>query len=195
MQIIENAWSVTLFLPKARALKLAFSEKGACVCTDIRVAKLVARSLAKCGITINPVEHSRDVGVSFSGGARKCNQLLKHRFESSASRRARTLKLSSNIKGCSKLFSGSGYNASIWGHQLCGVEGPMLLKLEQHAAAVSGIRKAGRCRFTTNCITYGPRKHPFAQIISDTVRLWFKRLSNYRVQMLSYFRKFRGPGK
>ena len=59
-----------------------------------------------------------------------------------------------------------------WG----GIDGPDILKIERHAAQVTGIRAGGRCRFIANCVVYGPHKHPFARIIADVIKLWFKTL-------------------
>ena len=53
--------------------------------------------------------------------------------------------------------------------------------LERHAAAVAGIRQGGRCRFMINCVIYGPHKHPFARIISDTIRLWCRTLEQIAI--------------
>ncbi len=152
-------------------MKLKLSPKGACICTNFKTAQVVAKALQSFGVTVKPEVASRDVGVAFSGGAKRCNQLFEK-----APRRARTVKRSLQFKGCNKLFSGSGYCATTWGRQIGGIDGPDVLKLERHAAQVTGIRAGGRCRFIANCVVYGPNKHPFARIIADVMKLWFKTL-------------------
>ena len=49
----------------------------------------------------------------------------------------------------------------------------MLLNLEREAAKMTGITEPGRCRFTSLAIAYGPRGHPRARIIKDTLAAWF----------------------
>ena len=46
--------------------------------------------------------------------------------------------------------------------------------LERHGAKCSGITPAGRCRYSANCIAYGPYGHPKARIIRETLNTFFQ---------------------
>ena len=73
-----------------------------------------------------------------------------------------------------KLFQGSAYASATWGHQGSGCPEHMLLELEVDAAKATGITPQGRCRFTSVCVAYGPRGHPRARIIKETLANWFQ---------------------
>ncbi len=73
-----------------------------------------------------------------------------------------------------KLFQGAAYSAATWGHQGSGCPEHMLLKLEVDAAKATGITPQGRCRFMSLCVAYGPRGHPRARIIKETLANWFQ---------------------
>ena len=62
----------------------------------------------------------------------------------------------------------------MYGHQTCGVSGPVVLQIEKAAAQATGVHAAGRSRFIVNCVVYGPKKHPMGRIINETLRLWFR---------------------
>ena len=78
------------------------------------------------------------------------------------------------------LYKGSGFSASTWGHQACGLTKTNMELVERHGAKSSGIRPAGRCRHTANCIAFGPYGQPKARIIGETFGTFFQ----LRAQML-----------
>ena len=67
------------------------------------------------------------------------------------------------------LYKGSGFSASTWGHQVCGLTKSNMELLERHGAKCSGVAPAGRCRFSANCVAYGQYGHPKARIIRETL--------------------------
>ena len=135
--------------------------------------------MANEGIFLTPEESARDLGVSFAGGGKVIHKILKLRLNASKQRRLRISKLAMSLKGMHKIFSGAGFSASCWGHQVPGLSGPDVLLLERAAAQATGIH-TGRCRFMANCVVYGPRGHPMARIIRDTMTLWFGVLNEIR---------------
>ena len=82
-------------------------------------------------------------------------------------------KIASTSRLARKLFSGSGYAASTWGHQAAGLNATDFLLRERFGAKSSGITPAGRCRYTANCIAYGQYGHPKARIIRETFQAFF----------------------
>ena len=71
------------------------------------------------------------------------------------------------------LYKGSGFSASTWGHQVCGLSKTNMELVERHGAKSSGITPAGRCRHTANCVAFGPYGHPKARIISEMFGTFF----------------------
>ncbi len=109
--------------------------------------------------------------------ASRCKQIFNKRFINSASRRFRAARLAPTFGGARRLFSGSCFSVSTWGHQVAGVPKSRLLQLEQSAARTSGIRANGRCRFFTVCVAYSPRNHPIARILKEVFSVWLQVLA------------------
>ena len=66
---------------------------------------------------------------------------------------------------CTKV---SGFSATTWGHQVCGLSSSDMELVERHGAKSNGIQLAGRCRYIANCLAYGEYGHPRARIIRTT---------------------------
>ncbi len=79
----------------------------------------------------------------------------------------------------------------LWGHPISGLSTVQLLEAERSGARCSGIRPAGKCRFITNCVVYGPCAHPVARVLKETFKLWFATLSKVVATMPSFFPQVR----
>ena len=69
---------------------MKLSRKGNTVCNKILYANCVAQRLAKVGIWVTAETHARDLGISYTAGASKSNQIFKCRLEFNSNRRKRT---------------------------------------------------------------------------------------------------------
>ena len=120
-------------------------------------------------------ESARDLGISYTAGkpVKPTMNISKQRTLKTKSRITRTIRLSKITKQARKLFSGSVFAASTWGHQSFGISATDVLRIERAAASSAGLPN-GRCRFMTLCAAYGPRGHPYARIIKESIRLWFQ---------------------
>ena len=83
------------------------------------------------------------------------NNILKQRFRKSKIRYLVVVDIAKiNPKG-RKLFSGSVFPASVFGHQAYGIDQDDIETLEIRGAQCTG-HNSSRDRFITNCIAYGP---------------------------------------
>ena len=92
------------------------------------------------------------------------------------SAKKRILKISKIAKlnrKARKLFTGSGFTTSTWGHQGSGISESRMKNLESDALACSGIKPAGRCRTMALAITYGILGTPRSRVVRETMRAWF----------------------
>ena len=169
--------AMTSFKASTRRLKLSLSPKAGVVSNKFAVAHTISKRLAAKGIIMRAFKSYRDTGASYCGGSSKCKDISNKRFINSASRRQRAARLAPTFRGARRLFAGSCFSASTWGHQVAGFSKSRLLQLEQAAARTSGIRANGRCRFFTVCVVYGPRNHPIARILRELFVVWFQVLS------------------
>ncbi len=117
---------------------------------------------------------TRDLGITIRAGIEKTVKQLRVRSKNTKISRKRIHKIANISRMARKLFQGSAYSAATWGHQGSGCPEHLLLKLEVDAAKATGITPQGRCRFISLCVAYGPRGHPRARIIKDTLTNWFQ---------------------
>ena len=125
-------------------------------------------------------KHTRDLGVSYTAGTCKPNQLLLERLHGKEVRISKIGRIARMHRKGRNLYKGSGFAATTWGHQVCGLSSTDLELVERHAAKSTGIQPAGRCRYTANCLAYGQYGHPKARIIRETFSTFFQ----LRSQML-----------
>lgn len=71
------------------------------------------------------------------------------------------------------MFNSSYYSAALWGHSVSGMADHHLLKVERVAASATGIRHAGRSRFISLVLGYGPRGYPAVRMIKEVCRDYF----------------------
>ncbi len=115
---------------------------------------------------------ARDVGVTATSAARRPTRLVKQRFDKTRKRITKTKQLASISRKARKLYSGSGFAASTWGHQAAGVSDSHVRALERDALACTGIRPEGRCRTIALMISYGLLGTPKSRIIRETIKAW-----------------------
>ena len=163
-------------------LKLGLSNKGVICCSDYMVAKRLQKELrSNYGVEYQVARSCRDIGVSYTAGkSRPTTELIK-KFDGAWSRNRKIAGLSKINRGARKLFSASGFSASVWGHPACGLSVSMMIQLERRAANSTGVRAEGRCRHMTLTACYGYRGHPKARIFRETFKIFF--------QVLQFFQK------
>ncbi len=157
-----------------RRLRLKISPQSTIVTSSAKLTKAICDELNGLGWQIRADRVTRDLGITFGAGVRKTENQLKVRNKNTKIGRLKMHKISKISRMARKLFQGSAYSASTWGHQGSGCPEQMLLELEVDAAKATGITPQGRCRFTSLCVAYGPRGHPRARIIKETLANWFQ---------------------
>ena len=167
------------FAKVANTLKLPLSGKAGVVSSSFKFSKILVHRMNEYGITCTPYRVFRDLGVRFttsyfrtqinrvrrSKRRKQHRSILKARMHKSQPRITRTKSLAQTFKIARKLYSGSGFSASTWGHQATGFTKSELIQIERQAADCTGVHPHGRCRFITLCVCCGPRGHPVARII------------------------------
>ena len=117
---------------------------------------------------------ARDLGINYTAGLNKVMRGVRSdRFNKNKGRRLKIIKIARIARAARKLFSGSGYAASTWGHQIQTILPEQLSEIERHAASAAGIDTGGRCRFIALCCAYNNRGHPVARIIRDVFVSYF----------------------
>ena len=156
-------------------LKLGLSKKGVICCSDYMIAKRLQKELhSNYGVEYQVSRSCRDIGVSYTAGkSRPTTELIK-KFDGAWSRNRKIAGLSKINRGARKLFSASGFSASVWGHPACGLSVSMMTQLERRAANSTGVRAEGRCRHMTLTACYGYRGHPKARIFEKPLIYFFK---------------------
>ncbi len=131
------------------------------------------------------------LGTDFTGGASKCRRVLMDRYKDTRNRSKRHALFAKRFRGARKFFSGSTYPAMLWGHPISGLTTAQLLEAERAGARCSVIHPAGKCRFVTNYIIYGPKGHPVARILKETFRTWFATLTEVVTTMPDFYPQLR----
>ena len=155
-------------------LRLKISPKSTVVTSSEKLTKAICDELHSLGWQIKADRVTRDLGITFGAGNKKTGKQLRVRNKNTKISRQRIHKIANMSRMARKLFQGSAYSAATWGHQGSGCPEHLLLKLEVDAAKATGITPQGWCRFTSLCVAYGPRGHPRARVIKDTLANWFQ---------------------
>ena len=93
------------------------------------------------------------------------SKLVHSRFLKAKHMISKISQLAQISRQARKLFSGSGYAASTWGHQASGLSDSHILNLERSALSCTGIKAPGRCRTFALIISYGLLGTPRARFI------------------------------
>ena len=167
--------SFYVFHKMNKKLKLVLSEKGVIVANCHNLALRLQKELLKLhGIKYKIKKSTRDLGISHTAGTCKPNQLLLERLHGKEMRISKIGRISRMHRNGRNLYKGSGFSATTWGHQVCGLSSSDMELVERHAAKSTGIQPAGRCRYTANCLAYGEYGHPKARIIRETFTTFFQ---------------------
>ena len=153
--------------------KLTLSAKGSICCNSVARAKILAVELAQYSLIYQVDSQVRDLGITYSAGTARPKNMLLKRFAKVKKRILKIKSIAKISKMAKKLYTGSAFAASTWGHQCCGVTPAENLTLKREALACSGIPAAGRCRLTSLIIIHGMHGNPHARIVRESVKAWF----------------------
>ena len=166
------------FKTLVQKLKLRLSPKAAIVASSNILACKLNNKLTAYGLKFVLAHHSRDLGITTTAGKTRPKHIQKDRQQKSRNRIFKVSQLAKISRSARKLYTGSGFSVSTWGHQACAVSQGEMHALETDALACSGIKTAGRCRTIALAVAYGVLGTPRARIIRETLRDFFTILRN-----------------
>ena len=111
------------------------------------------------------------------------------RFDKRKTRIQRIANIAKIDRRARKLYSGSGFSASTWGHQATSLPDNIILKMERDAISCSGITPAGRCRTIGLIVSYGIMGTPKARVARESITAWFQILKNLNSKEMGDLRK------
>ena len=149
------------------------SAASSIVTSSSKLTTLLVKELKYHKLTFVNVKTARDLGISHTAGKSRPNTIFKSRANKSKLRVRKIQKLSKIGRGARKLYLGSAFSMSTWGHQACAVSDNEMIALERDAISCTGITPAGRCRTIGLLVAYGVLNTPRARIIRETMRAWF----------------------
>ena len=138
--------------------------------------KILNRLLAKERITYNQAKSTRDLGISYTAAASRPCEIFRSRLIKTRKRIAKTKQIANISRMAKKLYTGSCFSASTWGHQAAGVTPNEMIAIERNALACSGVSPIGRCRLVSLSVIYDPGGTPQARIVKDTIKFGFRSL-------------------
>jgi hypothetical protein len=168
--------AVTLFGEQASLMGLGLSPKASIVASHDGLAVSAQKELATYGMTFQVERESRDLGISHAGGNRRPFKLLNTRYRKRVNKNLKIKSIAKITRKARKLYTGSGYSSSTWGHQACGFSDTMIINLERDALNSTGIKQAGRCRAVALIVAFGIQGNPRARLVRETVKAWFELL-------------------
>ena len=157
-------------------LKLKLSPKAAITASDVKLLKFIIQELKTYDLFFEEGKHARDLGVSNTAGNSRPFHLVNSRFDKTKPRKQKIVKLARVCRLARKLFTGSAFTASVWGHQASGLTDDQIKTLERDATASTGIKPRGRCRQSALLICFGPNGSPRARVVRELLRSWFELL-------------------
>ena len=165
--------------------KLVLSPKGCVVSNTTKRAKLIAKELKQSGLEYNAAGETRDLGVTYAGGASRPSSLIGKRIGKVRNRIAKIKNIAKVSRLARKLYTGSAFSAATWGNEVAGLSPNQVVVLERQALACTGITAAGRCRRTSLVVAYGLLSTPHARIIIQTIKTWFEILQLWNLSEVS----------
>ena len=172
--------AVATFGDVARSLKLSLSPKAAITASTPKLALLLQKEMSGYNMTFKIDQKARDVGITHTAASSKPNKLVKNRFDNRKHKHSMTKRIASISRQARKLYSGSIFSSSTWGHQGSSLSENQMLQLERTALQCTGITEAGRCRAWGLFAAYGVLGSPRARIVRETVRSWFSIIHNIK---------------
>ena len=180
--------SAVKFNDLVREMKLTLSPKACVAASSDKLAHVLKGELSTYNTVFQVDQEARDVGVTFAAGIERPYTLVKHRFVKARSRNTRIEHIARHSRFARKLFSGSAFSASTWGHQGTSISNSMMVELERRALAATGIKPAGRCRAISLIVAYGVQGTPRSRIVRESLRVWFDVLRNIKPSVLGDLR-------
>ena len=160
-------------------LLLDLSDKGVCASSSQKIATAICNEIRRLyNVTYGHPLAARDLGLTFTAGTSRPSALLLSRLKNNSDRIHKSVNISKVCRAGRKLFSGSGFAASTWGHSVCGFSVTAIESSERQAAKCTGVKPEGRCRFTCLVLGYGWKSHPKARIIRETFTIFYVLLQN-----------------
>ena len=154
-----------------------FSSKSTIVATSIKLARDIARKLARChGIHVKVAQNSSDLGVDFAGGKKRRLATHKKRQAKGKVRLGRIATMvRANRKAASLTLTGAAPQI-LWGTQATGVAPSRMRSIRSSYAFAAGIQTRGRCTTTAIALRYGVDKDPaVAQpllLLVEYIQMW-----------------------
>ena len=170
---IEAIEALEDFASLSNKLKLTLSDKGQLVCTDTKLGNRLAKILRRKGIPVTHVYQAKDLGVVNAAGKPIRRDGVSQRISNSRHRVKAIVRLSKISPMARRLYSGSAFSVSTWGHVSRMLSDSSIAQLERDAANASGIKVTGRNLFMTNLVAYGKYSHPVARLYTDLVQSHF----------------------
>ena len=180
--------AMTTFKKIVQHLKLRLSSKAAIVTSCKRLGTRLNAKLAKLGLKFVIAEHSRDLGVTTTAGKTRPNHIQRQRQNKSKQIIFRISKIAKLSRSARKLFQGSGFAVSTWGHQASAISEIKMRALESEALACTGIRSGGRCRTSALFVAYGVQGTPRARVVRETIRAYLQLLRSASTEEINDIR-------
>ena len=130
------------FGESVKTIRLTLSPKAVITSSDPMLARAAQEELRKIGFIFNVSGSTADLGVPFASGKNRPSKLLCQSMVKSRFRKQKVAQLEKISRSARKLFSGSVYSSSTWGHGACGVSDTQIESLENDALAAAGITAA-----------------------------------------------------
>ena len=108
-----------------------------------------------------------------------CHGIFNNRQKRVETRMLKIASIANTSRRARVLFSGSGFPATAYGHQGCGLTKSAIENLERQAANCTGITRSGRCRTLALTVSYGKYGTPHARVIYETIIAWFSTLKSH----------------
>ena len=183
--------AVSMFGDKAKLLNLKLSPKATTTASSNKLAKQFKKEMyQEYKMTFQIDESSRDVGVTHTAAKIRAKKIIKTRFNKRSNKINRIEKVAKICKSAGrKLFSGSAFASSTWGHEASGLAHSEILMLERDALKATGTKSAGRCKTTALICAYGVLGTPKARVVRETIRAWFKILRICKGKMMNQLKQ------
>jgi len=162
------------------ARKFTLSPKSAIVASSLKLGRRIAAELATCGIIVQVLVATRDVGVMFTAGVWRCASGSNKRMEKAVRRTKRIANISKVTRSARKLFVSGAFPQATWGHQCVGIPPTQVLALRRLAASSTGVSvKSQRCLNSCVAICFGKRADPWQSIVKELALLWMKLMPSF----------------
>ena len=135
----------------------------------------VAATTRDVGVTYGETKFRKPSGIIcpstyHAKPVRSKTNLVRQRFDKRKQRMDRIRKVAQVTRHARKLFSGSGFSSSTWGHPVSPLSESMIVQLERDALASTGIKPHGRCRAMALVVAFGLQGTPRSRLVREKLR-------------------------